>query len=194
LGPLYRIDTHWLDDGSIGDVGTSQTCRAFRRQAAHRRPPRSTRRVTSTSAAPNRERVIKITPMGKVSTLIQDPRLLWVDAMWIDDAGDLWMPTAQLNRRAPFQGGTPGSNSPCTCTNCGSARRRRATITLEGSHCALGAKDQERVLAEGRARPHSRALPLSPTCAHATTRSVWRSCSSCWPWPHWCCDWPHHKQ
>jgi hypothetical protein len=26
----------------------------------------------------DRERVIKITPVGKVSTLIQDPRLLWV--------------------------------------------------------------------------------------------------------------------
>jgi len=54
----------------------------------------------------DREPVIKITPVGKVSTLIQDPRLLWVDAMWMDDAGDLWMPTAQLNRMAPFQGGT----------------------------------------------------------------------------------------
>jgi hypothetical protein len=53
----------------------------------------------------DRLRVIKVTPDRKVSTLIQDPRLLWVDAMWIDDASYLWMPAAQLNRVAPFQSG-----------------------------------------------------------------------------------------
>jgi hypothetical protein len=31
--------------------------------------------------------------------------LLWVDAMWVDRDGFLWMPAAQLNRMAPFQGG-----------------------------------------------------------------------------------------
>jgi hypothetical protein len=36
----------------------------------------------------DRERVIKITPMGKVSTLIQDPRLLWVDARTPGDESD----------------------------------------------------------------------------------------------------------
>jgi hypothetical protein len=56
--------------------------------------------------------VIKITPERKVSTLIRDPRLLWVDAMWLDDAGDLWMPAAQLNRMAPFQGGTSKVDFP----------------------------------------------------------------------------------
>jgi hypothetical protein len=56
--------------------------------------------------------VLKITPEGKVSTLIQDPRLLWVYAMWIDAAGDLWIPAAQLNRMAPFQAGTSKVDFP----------------------------------------------------------------------------------
>jgi hypothetical protein len=41
----------------------------------------------------------------KVKTLIQDRRLIWVDAMWIDDGGSLWMPAAQLDRIARFQHG-----------------------------------------------------------------------------------------
>ena len=36
----------------------------------------------------------------------------------------------------------------------------------------------------------SSSVPSSPTCAHATTRSPLRPCSSCWPWPRWCWGWP----
>jgi len=32
--------------------------------------------------------------------------------MWIDAAGDLWMPAAQLNRMAPFQGGASKVDFP----------------------------------------------------------------------------------
>jgi hypothetical protein len=30
---------------------------------------------------------------------------LWVDAMWIDAAGKLWLPAAQLSRGIPFNNG-----------------------------------------------------------------------------------------
>ena len=40
----------------------------------------------------------------------------------------------------------------------------------------------------------SLSVPSSLTCAHTTTRSVSRSCSFYWPWPHWYCDWPHGEQ
>ena len=36
---------------------------------------------------------------------MQDPRLLWVDAMWVDSQERLWMPAAQLNRGTPFNEG-----------------------------------------------------------------------------------------
>lgn len=51
------------------------------------------------------QRVIKISPNGTMTTLVQDPRLLWIDAMWIDDQQRLWMPAAQLNRGYPFHHG-----------------------------------------------------------------------------------------
>jgi sugar lactone lactonase YvrE len=103
-GPLYRIETRWLDDASVDDAERA-------RRVEHFADTPSTG-GTAIDAAGNiyvsdtdQLRVIKIAPDRRVSTLIQDPRLLWVDAMWIDDAGDLWMPAAQLNRMTPFQGG-----------------------------------------------------------------------------------------
>lgn len=52
------------------------------------------------------QRIIKIFPNDTMTTLVQDPRLLWVDAMWVDTQGLLWMPAAQLNRGQPFNNGT----------------------------------------------------------------------------------------
>ena len=51
-------------------------------------------------------RILKIDSEGHISTLLSDPRLVWVDAMWIDRNGNLIFPAAQLNRIAPFHGGT----------------------------------------------------------------------------------------
>lgn len=50
----------------------------------------------------DRQAVEKVFPNGTRTTLVQDDRLLWVDAMWIDGTNRLWMPAAQLNRGAPF--------------------------------------------------------------------------------------------
>ena len=50
--------------------------------------------------------ILKIYPNGTKTLLCQDPRLLWVDAMWIDTQKRLWMPAAQLNRGEPFNNGT----------------------------------------------------------------------------------------
>ncbi|KAJ5122881.1 hypothetical protein N7448_008978 [Penicillium atrosanguineum] len=53
-----------------------------------------------------------IAPNGTVSTLLQDPRLIWIDAMWIDTHGILWMPSAQLSRGIPFNNGVNGISKP----------------------------------------------------------------------------------
>ncbi|CAJ2503643.1 Uu.00g110370.m01.CDS01 [Anthostomella pinea] len=52
------------------------------------------------------QRIIAIAPNGTMATLVQDSRLLWVDAMWIDTRQRLWLPAAQLNRGVPFGDGT----------------------------------------------------------------------------------------
>lgn len=51
-------------------------------------------------------RIMTITPDGRMRVLVQDPRLIWPDAMWIHDTGFLWIPAAQINRIAPFNYGT----------------------------------------------------------------------------------------
>jgi sugar lactone lactonase YvrE len=51
------------------------------------------------------QRIIKTSANGTKTLLTQDPRLLWVDAMWITEDKKLWMPAAQLNRGTPFNGG-----------------------------------------------------------------------------------------
>ena len=51
--------------------------------------------------------VMTIAPDGTVSRLISDPRLKWVDAMWVDNAGFLYMPAAQLDKTGANLGGKP---------------------------------------------------------------------------------------
>jgi sugar lactone lactonase YvrE len=54
----------------------------------------------------NTRSVMRIAPDMTVTTLVSDPRLTWVDAMWIDSAGFLYMPAAQLDKTsANFAGG-----------------------------------------------------------------------------------------
>ena len=60
----------------------------------------------------DRQAVIKIAKNGAWTTFVQDERLLWVDAMWIDSQRRLWMPAAQLNRGMPFNNGTSYIQKP----------------------------------------------------------------------------------
>ena len=60
------------------------------------------------------QRIIKIAKNGTMTTLVQDPRLLWVDAMWIDGGEKLWMPATQLNRGTLFSNGSVLVQKPIT--------------------------------------------------------------------------------
>lgn len=60
----------------------------------------------------DRSRILKISPTGDTSTLIDDTRLAWVDAMWIDRSGALLMPAAQLNRSAGLNHGIDQIQQP----------------------------------------------------------------------------------
>jgi sugar lactone lactonase YvrE len=55
----------------------------------------------------NTRSVMTIAPDGQVATLISDPRLRWVDAMWIDKDGFLFMPAAQLDKTSANLAGAP---------------------------------------------------------------------------------------
>lgn len=60
----------------------------------------------------DRQQIIKIDPTGKRTAVVSDPRLLWVDAMWITPDQKLWMPAAQLNRGTPFGNGQVNVTKP----------------------------------------------------------------------------------
>ncbi|MBE7199634.1 MAG: hypothetical protein INR70_17775, partial [Parafilimonas terrae] len=110
-GPFYRIETRWLDDPATPADEVSRHAELY--------ADTPSTGGTAIDAAGNiyssdtdKLRIIKIAPDGTQSTFAQDPRLLWVDAMWIDDAGYLWIPAAQMNRTANFNGGVDAVERP----------------------------------------------------------------------------------
>jgi sugar lactone lactonase YvrE len=103
-GPLYSIETRWLDDETASDAERAKHVKLF--------APTVATGGTAIDADGNiyasdtdALRILKIAPDGTTSTLIQDPRLVWVDAMWIDEQGGLWVPAAQMNRTPAMNGG-----------------------------------------------------------------------------------------
>lgn len=110
-GSLWRIGTKFLDDSSLTDAQLS----------SHTQPYADTPSTGGTAIAANgtiylsdvdKKRILTISPEGTISTLIKDPRLIWVDAMWIDDAGYLLMPASQLNRSAGLNNGVDAVRQP----------------------------------------------------------------------------------
>lgn len=103
-GPMSAVDTAALDDPALPAAELAKHVRRF-----HDTP---TTGGTCIDADGNlyvsdvdRQRVLRLTPDGQESTLVQDDRLVWGDAMWIDHDGSLLIPAQQLQRTAPYHGG-----------------------------------------------------------------------------------------
>ncbi len=112
-GPLYKIDTKWLDDADASDDERARHVTIHAGTVATG--------GTAIDAAGNiyasdtdALRILKIAPDGTTTTLVQDPRLVWGDAMWIDEDGGLWIPAAQMNRTKGFNGGKSVVRFPTT--------------------------------------------------------------------------------
>ncbi|UPJ67111.1 major royal jelly family protein [Bradyrhizobium sp. 191] len=101
-GPMFRIGTRFLNDASLDEATLSGHVERFADTPSTGGTAIDAAGTIYVSDT-DRSRILTVSATGKVSTLIADPRLAWVDAMWIDDEGRLWMPAAQLNR-------TPGLN------------------------------------------------------------------------------------
>ena len=89
--------TRWIDDPQISDV----------KRGKHVQFWADTRTTGGTAidaegniyaSDPDKVQLLKIDPTGKISTFVADPRMLFVDEMWIDEKGFLWMPAVQLDR------------------------------------------------------------------------------------------------
>ncbi len=112
-GPMSAIPTEFLDDATIPDSERAKHVRLFANN--------NTAGGTAIDAKGNvyvsdtmHDAVLKVTPAGVISTLVQDPRLVWVDAMWITADGRLWMPAAQMDRTPSFNDGRQALQLPMT--------------------------------------------------------------------------------
>jgi sugar lactone lactonase YvrE len=110
-GPMFRIETRFFDDASLDATALS----AHVEQVANTPSTGGTAidaAGTIYVSDTDHSRILKVSAAGEVSTLIADPRLAWVDAMWIDDDGKLWMPAAQLNRTSGLNHGKDAVHWP----------------------------------------------------------------------------------
>ncbi|MBE7247842.1 MAG: hypothetical protein INR63_23095, partial [Actinomycetospora chiangmaiensis] len=103
-GPLYSIETQYLDDASVNDDERAKHVKLHAATVATGGTAIDAGGTIYTSDTDGL-RILKIAPDGTMSTLVQDPRLVWVDAMWIDEDGGLWIPAAQMNRTPAMNGG-----------------------------------------------------------------------------------------
>jgi sugar lactone lactonase YvrE len=103
-GPMYRVETKYLDSPATSSADIAKQVKYF-----FNSPTCGGTTIDADGnlyvADADQKRVLKVTPTGQSSTLVQSPDLIWVDAMWIDHAGNLWLPVPQMNRTAGFQKG-----------------------------------------------------------------------------------------
>ena len=110
-GPFHRIETRYLDDPSLSDADMRTHVELWAQTGATGGTAMDAAGVMYASDI-DRDAILKITPDGRMTTLVQDPRLVWVDAMWIDDQGGLWAPAAQLDRTKGLNGGVDAVRYP----------------------------------------------------------------------------------
>jgi len=103
-GPWSRIETRWLDDASLAPDALLGKVEAWADL-----PP-----VGGTAMDANGDLYFsdladgslkRRTPGGAVATVVQDPRLHWVDAQFIDADHAIWLPVPQIDRIALFNAG-----------------------------------------------------------------------------------------
>ena len=106
-GPLARIETRYLNDSALSAAEV----------AKHAEKVRETWSTGGTAIDAegniyasdiNTRSIKRIAPDGQVTTVVQDPRLVWIDAMWVSN-GALWMPSGQINRTPATTGGKPST-------------------------------------------------------------------------------------
>ena len=89
---LARAVEHWCDTPSTGGTAIDATGTIYLSDL-------------------ERRRVLVLAPDRSVR-IVADPRLAWVDAMWLDADARLWMPAAQLHLTAGLHGGVAAVDYP----------------------------------------------------------------------------------
>ncbi len=112
-GGMSRIATKYLDDPKLSEAELASHVQSFADTPSTGGTAIGADGTIYLSDV-DRKRIITVSPEGKIATLFADPRLIWVDAMWIDDKGDLLLPAAQLNRTPGLNGGKDAVEQPIT--------------------------------------------------------------------------------
>ena len=110
-GPFYRVETRYLDDPQETASDLHGRVQFWAQTGATGGTAMDASGIMYSSDA-DHDAILRITPDGRIATLVQDPRLVWVDAMWIDDHGDLIAPAAQLDRTPGVNGGVDAVQPP----------------------------------------------------------------------------------
>lgn len=112
-GPLWKVETQYLNDPALSEAELESKVSLF-----YDTPSTGGTAIDADGniyvSDIDKKQIIKISPNGEESLVIKDDRLLWADALWIDDEGYLWIPTGQLNRLAVFQDGMDKVKFPVT--------------------------------------------------------------------------------
>ncbi|HEY2670764.1 MAG TPA: L-dopachrome tautomerase-related protein [Rugosimonospora sp.] len=103
-GPMSRIETRWLDDANVPATSLGERVEQWVDTPTTGGTAIDADGVIYLGDVEHR-RILRLRPDKRIDTLVADPRLVWSDAMWIDDEGFLWIPAAQLNRAAGLSGG-----------------------------------------------------------------------------------------
>lgn len=103
-GPWSRVPTRGLDDPQLSPAQLAAQVRPW----ADLPPTGGTamdRRGNLYFSDLAHDSIMRRSPDGRITQLIQDPRLHWVDAPFLDGHDTLWLPVPQLDRAAPFNDG-----------------------------------------------------------------------------------------
>ncbi len=103
-GPMWAIDTAALDNEAMPDAERLKHVRKFAETGTSGGTAIDKAGNIYVAQADNNS-VLKITPAGQITTLVQGPQYVWVDAMWLSADGRLWMPAAQMDRTPSFNDG-----------------------------------------------------------------------------------------
>jgi Major royal jelly protein len=112
-GPMSRIETRFLDDPTLDEATLSGHVEQFADTPSTGGTAIDAEGTIYVSDT-DRSRILKVSSEGRISVLIADRRLAWVDAMWIDDDGKLWLPAAQLSRTPGLNHGSDAVDWPIT--------------------------------------------------------------------------------